>query len=466
MTAFPGDTIAVALWRHGVRVLGFTRKRHRPLGAGTLVLQGALVTVDGLPNVHADHTPVVEGMDVRRQGAWPHARFDLLRTIRWLPQRWTRSGFERPYVLRSGTWRFEAWERLLMALAGGAPPPNAPVEAAPGSRWDGDVVVIGAGPAGIAAANAAVAAGDRVCLVSRSPAPAAFAGSLGACAPPIDARVHTLLGHVATGIYRNGTVVLAAPRAPDAAAAVLVCKRLILATGKESLGPSVRGHDLPGVFDARTALRWAATLGSTLGPCVVSGTGSEGAVAEALRRLGVVVVEAVPVDAVREILGRDGVTGVRFAGHRVECRSFVHAGPWTTHGALAFQALAGGTLRLDPTHGNAAVTVVGGALAPNEAPSVPELEALRDVPVCSCMDVMADDLLRLTADGQTHVEEIKRATACGMGPCQGFPCWTRMGAVLAAAIGAPVNDTPSYRPPARGLTVAQAAALDGLLELE
>src|ERR1700722_12348759 len=160
--ARPGDTIAIALWRHGIRAVGYSRKRHRPLGAAGHVVQGALVTVDGRPHVHADHTVVVAGMDVRQQGRWPHPRFDLLKLTRVLPQRWTQGGFERPYWLRSGTKRFELWERLLMSLAGGADPPRNRVAAPTGHRWDVDVVVVGAGPAGIHAANVAAAAGQKV----------------------------------------------------------------------------------------------------------------------------------------------------------------------------------------------------------------------------------------------------------------------------------------------------------------
>ena len=120
-------------------------------------MQGALVTVDGRPHVHADHTVAVSGMDVRQQGGWPHPRFDLLKLARALPQRWTRGGFERPYWLRSGTKRFEFWERLLMSLAGEVDPPKIRVPAPTGLRWNGDVVVVGGGPAGVRAANAAAA---------------------------------------------------------------------------------------------------------------------------------------------------------------------------------------------------------------------------------------------------------------------------------------------------------------------
>lgn len=76
------------------------------------------------------------------------------------------------------------------------------------------------------------------------------------------------------------------------------------------------------------------------------------------------------------------------------------------------------------------------------------------------------EVLQRVSEGKSHIEELKRSTSCGMGPCQGFPCWELLRAVTATATGREAYDRPTHRPPRRGLTVAQAAALDGLLELE
>jgi sarcosine oxidase, subunit alpha len=464
--ARPGDTIAIALWRHGIRGVGYSRKRHRPLGAAGHVVQGALVTVDGRPHVHADHTVVVSGMDVRQQGSWPHPRFDLLKLARGLPQRWTRGGFERPYWLRSGTRRFELWERLLMSLAGEVDPPKFRAPLPAGRRGDGDVVVVGGGPAGVNAANAAAAAGQRVYLVSRSRQAESYASSLGRSPSVIDSRVTTLFGHEAAGIYRRGTVVLAVPRQPEAAASTLVCRQLVIATGRESVGPLVAGRDLPGVLDSRTALRWAPALGSDLGPTVVVGTGTERQVADALRRHGVEIVAISEASSLQEILGHDAVRGARFNGRTIACRSLVHAGPWVTNDNLAFQASASGTLRLTRASLPSNVEVVGSATVANEALTLgPDIDRSR-VSVCACMDVSAQEIISRLDNGETHVEEIKRSTACGMGPCQGFPCWETMRSVISSATGSPIADVPTSRPPCRGITVAQAAGLDGLLDLE
>ena len=461
-----GDTIAIALWRHGIRAVGYSRKRHRPLGAAGHVVQGALVTVDGRPHVHADHTVVVSGMEVSQQGGWPHPRFDLLKLARRLPQRWTRGGFERPYWLRSGTKRFELWERLLMSLAGEVDPPTFRAPLPVGRREDCDVIVVGGGPAGINAANAAAAAGQKVYLVSRSRQAESYASSLGRSPSIIDSRVVTLFGHEAAGIYRRGTVVLAVPRQPEAAASTLVCRRLVIATGRESVGPLVAGRDLPGVLDSRTALRWAPALGSDLGPTVVVGTGAERQVADALLRHGVEIMAVSEASSLLEILGHDAVRGARLNGRTVACHSLVHAGPWVTNDNLVFQASASGTLRLTRGSLPPTVEVVGSAADANETLTLgPDIDGSR-VSVCACMDVSAQEIISRLDNGETHVEEIKRSTACGMGPCQGFPCWETMRAVISSATGSPIADVPTSRPPCRGITVAQAAGLDGLLDLE
>jgi sarcosine oxidase subunit alpha len=464
--ARPGDTIATALWRHGIRALGYSRKRHRPLGASGHVVQGALVTVDGRPHVHADHTDVISGMDVRQQGSWPHPQFDLLQLARWLPQGWTRGGFERPYWLRSGTKRFELWERLLMNLAGEVDPPRFRAPLPAGQRRDGDVVVIGAGPAGIHAANEAAAVGQKVYLVSRSSQSESYARSLGRSPSVIDARIVTLFGHEVAGIYRKGTVVLAVPRHPEAAASTIVCRRLVIATGRESLCPLVAGRDLPGVLDSRTALRWAPVLGSDLGPTVVVGTGTERQVADALRHNGTDIVAISEAGSLREILGHNFVRGARVGRRTIACHSVVHAGPWLTNDNLTFQASASGALRLTRDALPPNVEVVGSAVIAGETLTMERGTNPAHVSVCACMDVSVQEIVHCLDNGETHVEEIKRSTACGMGPCQGFPCWEAMRAIVSNSTGTQIVDIPSFRPPRRAITVAQAAGLDGLLDLE
>jgi bacterioferritin-associated ferredoxin len=198
----------------------------------------------------------------------------------------------------------------------------------------------------------------------------------------------------------------------------------------------------------------------------VIGTGDQERVAASLRTVGVPIAAVADAGELTAVKGRRNVEKVQLAGRTVSAKSLVHAGPWIVDRSLAFQAGAGGRERLQSTTLPSNVRVVGTATHDDDPLSLSAAEPWDNVLVCPCMDVSAQDLVNRIDAGETHIEELKRSTSCGMGPCQGVGCWQAMQAVLAVRSGQPVNDAPSCRPPARGLTVAQAAGLDGLLELE
>ena len=79
------------------------------------------------------------------------------------------------------------------------------------------------------------------------------------------------------------------------------------------------------------------------------------------------------------------------------------------------------------------------------------------------LDFRAGDLRHAVALGASGPNQAKAYVRCGMGPCQGFPCWELMSAVVAAS-GVTAVDRPSHRPPRRAMTVAQAAGLADLVE--
>jgi sarcosine oxidase, subunit alpha len=471
LRAEAGDTIAAALWRHGIRQLGVSRKLHRPLGLSGAYLQGVLVKVNGVPHVRADERLVTEGMDVVRQNAWPNARFDLMNVLRLLPASWVRGGFEHTMWFPSGTRRFGVWERLLSFMAGEVdirPAFQFRATKLGGRRLDCDVVVVGAGPAGVNAANEARRAGSTVVLVTRGSKPGETASEFGITSSALDPEVTLLANHVATGVYRAGHVVLAAPLDSGQSATILVCRRLVLAHGKRSCPPLVPGHDLPGVIDAHSAISLARTLGPALGATVIVGTGKRDDLANALRRHRVDIVACGAVSDLARVEGRNHVTAVLLNGQRVKCRTLVHAGPWRTDPALRFQACATGTLRLrDSVLTSKDVELIGSAAEADEPYVLGSLALLSGVAICPCMDVTVGEVLEAADTAQCHAEELKRQTSCGMGPCQGFPCWEAMDAVLQKALGrAGSSDRPAHRPPRRGITVDQAAGLEGLLELE
>lgn len=71
--------------------------------------------------------------------------------------------------------------------------------------------------------------------------------------------------------------------------------------------------------------------------------------------------------------------------------------------------------------------------------------------ICRCEDLTREDIRRVIKDGFVSVEEIKRLTRCGMGPCQGRTCHQLLVREISALTGIPVDQIePAFvRPPAK-----------------
>lgn len=84
------------------------------------------------------------------------------------------------------------------------------------------------------------------------------------------------------------------------------------------------------------------------------------------------------------------------------------------------------------------------APAPHPAPSHGE----EDTIVCRCEDLTLRDIREAIAEGAHTMDEIKRLTRCGMGPCQGKTCRQLLAAELARALKVPVANIalPTFRP--------------------
>lgn len=467
LEAHAGDSVAAALRRNGIFVLARSRKLHRPLGYSGSYVAGVLARVDGRPNVRLDQETCRPGMRVSAQNAWPSPRFDLLAAAQILPSKLVRGGFEHGRLTPSGGRAYAVWERLLANLAGVASPPDAslPAIARPARRVSVDTLVIGGGTSGCEAANAAAAAGRKVALVTRGDRPGRFCTAMDAGPGPLDDSVELFCGMELFGCYREGTLFVAAPHRHDAGAVAFDAGEVVLATGRRSMPPLVPGSHVPGVMDAQAALELASFYGVMPGRRIaVVGTGAERLVSERLQALGANVVHAGPVAELLAIAGRRHVRAID-TGATIRCDAVVHAGPWRADPNLAFQIAAEGHLQLVAGGLPAHVRMAGSAAQGNEPIHVPERLSPHAL-VCPCMDVTVGELVAHIEAGETDPEVLKRLTSCGMGPCQGFPCWETMLAILAVHTGQSAEDfpRPSHRPPRRSITVAQAAGLHGVVE--
>lgn len=461
-----GDSVASALHAAGHKSLAHSRKFHEPRGLSGSYVAGHAAQVDGAPHVRLDKVAVSEGLKVQSQHVWPSARFDLLSFSRFVPRKWLRAGFENPKLIPDGTRIWNMWERMLWHVAGEVDiSSNKRGTVVGGKKIKTDLLIVGGGPSGIDEARNFK---GEVLLITRGEQLGGQVWSHAADGPDLPKNVTVLTEHEVFGIFEKGRVVLAAPNCGHKPAIAIEACEIRLAIGKKSLPPLVPGAALPGVMDAHAAHHLAARKGVAPGRnIVVVGTDAGHAVAEGLKALGCNVVAFVDVNHLQRIRGSKKVNAVITKNGAIKADCVVHAGPWVTEPSLGFQAGADGYLRLlggqMPDH----ISVVGSAGQPDETYSTCA-NIHRDTLICPCMDVTAAEIFDLIRDGVTHPEEIKRRTGCGMGPCQGFPCWHGLAGMVTEIAGAAADDLrlPTFRPPRAALTLGQAAGLADVTEVE
>lgn len=169
-TGFAGDTLASALVANGVRVLGRSFKYHRPrglIGAGVEESNGLVQLGTGAgstPNVRATDVELYDGLVASPVNCWPSAKFDV-GGINNILSRFLSAGFYYKTFMWP-SWRVYEW--AIRRAAGLGKVPNLPDPNRYEQRYAHcDVLVIGAGPAGLAAAREASRSGARVMLVEQ-----------------------------------------------------------------------------------------------------------------------------------------------------------------------------------------------------------------------------------------------------------------------------------------------------------
>jgi sarcosine oxidase subunit alpha len=329
-----GDTLASALLANGVHLLGRSFKYHRPRGllaAGTEE-PNALVAVRRdaaryTPNLRATQVELYEGLEAHSQNRWPSLALDV-GAVNDLFSPFIPAGF----YYKTFMWPRRAWRSLyeprIRAAAGLGRAPILPDPDRYAGRYAHcDVLVVGAGPAGLAAAAAAAAAGARVMLCDEQHE---FGGSLLSdgprTAPNIDgqpaarwlnetlaelaARQVTLLPRTtAFGYFPHNLVALnerltdhlaaPAPLAPRERQWQVRAREVVLATGAIERPLVFPGNDRPGIMLAGAARTWLNRYGVLPGTRVVVVTASDDAYEAALdlQQAGVTVAMLAEVRA-------------------------------------------------------------------------------------------------------------------------------------------------------------------------
>jgi sarcosine oxidase, subunit alpha len=478
-----GDTVGSALHRAGVRTLTRSLKYHRRRGLYCMSgdCPNCSVTVDGVPGCRACMTPAHDGQVVRRDRGLPSADLDLLHAADFahalLPVGFYYKTFIRP--------RF-AWsvaERIIRRSTGvGRLPVDREPSPEPSRHMRCDVLVVGGGLAGLAAARAASRGGGRVVVCDEG----VIGERIGQ--PDIRRRLRELVDelpdnvqllehHTAVGIYEGPLVPLVGP----SEMVRVEPQRVVVATGAVETHPVFPGNDLPGVFLGRGATRLAGVHGVLPGTrsVLVAATREGVEQASMLQAAGVTVVAALvnrdladTVPGSIEVLeggrvaaahGSKQIVGVTVVAggprRRLDCDALVVSLGYSPRDALLLMGAglpvrgAGDVVRPGCSPEEA---VLSGARAGTDdevdarAPHVPELGTAGVV--CLCEDVDVEDLERAWCEGWRSTEILKRYTTATMGPCQGALCGRHVTAFVSAKLGSPSVPAAvrtSARPPVR-----------------
>jgi sarcosine oxidase, subunit alpha len=514
---FAGDTLASALLANGVMLFGRSFKYHRPRGilAAGSEEPNALVSVDRgpgrfTPNLRATNVELHDGQSAVSQNRWPSLKTDFGAINDRLGMFFPAGFYNKTFM-----WPRSFWDRVYepairkMAGLGDAPTEEDP-DIYTSTYAHCDLLIIGAGPAGIDAALEAMGSNKRITLIDDQQELGGGALADPSLWPWLERSVKALAGApnvtilkrtTAFGYYHDnfiGAVERLTDHLADGGEAPreklwrIRAGEVILAQGAIERPLVFDGNDTPGVMLSSAARVFASRYGVAVGKSVALMASHDSGWHNvfALANAGVGIAAIIDVrDTVDEILlnqatklglivklghsvigvsGRHGVMAIQIAHNdstgigTIACDALLMAGGWTpsvhlwshSKGSLAWRDDLGAYV---PDQPNENVRCVGGCSghwdfgngAIIDALPTPKDQSRIKAFVDFQNDVTAKDIKLAVREGFRSIEHIKRYTTNGMATDQGKTSNLNGLQIASTALAKPVTDIglTSFRPP-------------------
>ena len=514
---FAGDTLASALLANGISLFGRSFKYHRPRGvmAAGSEEPNALISVDRgagrfTPNLRATGVEIHAGLNAFSQNRWPSLKRDFGAINDRLGMFFPAGFYNKTFM-----WPRSFWEKLYepairkMAGLGDAPTQEDP-DIYASTYAHCDLLIVGAGPAGIDAALEAMGSNKRIILIDEQDE---LGG--GALADPalwpwlersrkalIDAANVTILTRTtAFGYYHDnfiGAVQRLTDHMPDNSDSPreklwrVRAGEVVLAQGAIERPLVFDGNDTPGVMLSSAAkvfgLRYGVAVGTSVALMTAHDSGWHDVFALAKAGVGIKAIIDVRTEVSSALLdeanrlginvhlnhsvtgvnGRHRVTSIQicnnddYVGARIDCDTLLMAGGWTpsvhlwshSKGSLAWRDDIGAYVPDQPNENVRCVGACSGGWDFGSGAIVDVLPTPKDQSRIKAFvdfqnDVTAKDIKLAVREGFRSIEHIKRYTTNGMATDQGKTSNLNGLQIASTALAKPVTDIglTSFRPP-------------------
>jgi len=166
---YVGDTLASALLANGISIVNRSFKLHRPrgiIGSGAEEPNAIMQIGSGaesLPNMRATQVALYDGLEARSTKGWPGLRFDIGAINSVLAPVLGAGFYYKTFMYPRSLWKY--YEKFIRHSAGFGKSPTRPdPDHYEHRNAHCDILIAGAGPAGLMAALTAAHSGARVII--------------------------------------------------------------------------------------------------------------------------------------------------------------------------------------------------------------------------------------------------------------------------------------------------------------